>query len=412
MARQLPRNKISSVVDQMQNKDELVEKQDEQLAYEILNLISLKQEGEYWDFKREWYGEKKSDLLHDIICMANNLADRDAYIIIGVDEENDFKPYSYDKKDRRNTQQLVDFLRDKKFAGDCRPVVTVKNLQIYEYDLDVIIIHNSSNTPFYLSVKSDGVFPNNIYIRTQDSNTPIDKSADISNVEKLWKKRFGIDKTALERAKLFLNHASDWAECEYDESKMYYSFAPEFTIEYLRPEDDLRTGREYYFMNQTDNTPRWIDIYLRYHQTVIYEVTGLLLDGGRLTCPAPDRNGFSLKPYHSWDVSYAYMEKDSLKYSIHMFYYDEENGEHRISRNALLARMLLFENAEEHQNFLEYAKGKWKYRDEYLKQIREPYIEMEDGNYKDILLKQTEDAIILILMLEEFRKIQDSTTEG
>ena len=35
---------------------------------EIENLISLKQEGSYWDFKREWYSkDKKADLLHDII---------------------------------------------------------------------------------------------------------------------------------------------------------------------------------------------------------------------------------------------------------------------------------------------------------------------------------------------------------
>lgn len=41
---------------------------------EILGLISLKQEGAYWDFKKEWYEEgKQPDLLHDIICMSNNL---------------------------------------------------------------------------------------------------------------------------------------------------------------------------------------------------------------------------------------------------------------------------------------------------------------------------------------------------
>ena len=50
----------------------------------IKELISLKQEGEYWDFKREWH-KKNSDLLHDIICFANNLVNRDCFIIIGVD---------------------------------------------------------------------------------------------------------------------------------------------------------------------------------------------------------------------------------------------------------------------------------------------------------------------------------------
>lgn len=58
---------------------------------EIKQLISLKQEGGYWDFKKQWYvsGDAgKRSLLIDIICMANNLENRDAYIIIGVDEAN------------------------------------------------------------------------------------------------------------------------------------------------------------------------------------------------------------------------------------------------------------------------------------------------------------------------------------
>ena len=56
----------------------------------IRGLIVIEKEGGYWDFKRQWY-ESNEDLLHDIICMANNLEGRDAYIIIGIDEENNFK---------------------------------------------------------------------------------------------------------------------------------------------------------------------------------------------------------------------------------------------------------------------------------------------------------------------------------
>ena len=53
---------------------------------EILKLICLKQEGPYWDFKRQWYEDgHEGDMLLDIICMANNLVNHDAYIIIGVD---------------------------------------------------------------------------------------------------------------------------------------------------------------------------------------------------------------------------------------------------------------------------------------------------------------------------------------
>ena len=89
----------------------------------IYNLISQKQEGAYWDFKREWYSkEKQADLLHDIICMANNMECRDAYIIIGIDEEKECSIQDVkNDSNRRNTQKMVDFLRDKKFAGGVRP---------------------------------------------------------------------------------------------------------------------------------------------------------------------------------------------------------------------------------------------------------------------------------------------------
>lgn len=115
----------------------------ESVLNEIMDLIDLKQEGAYWDFKKEWH-DKKSDLLHDIICFANNLANRDCYIIIGVDEENNYclNDISGDPN-RKDTQKIVDFLKDKKFAGGIRPVVFVESLNIHGSVVDVIIIKNS-----------------------------------------------------------------------------------------------------------------------------------------------------------------------------------------------------------------------------------------------------------------------------
>ena len=202
--------------------------------YDIKKLISLKQEGNYWDFKREWYfQDKKADLLHDIICMANNLVNRDAYIIIGVDEENDYS-FSSVKSDpnRKNTQQLVDFLREKHFAGGVRPIVSVENISFGENEIDVIVIHNSNTTPFYLTDHYQSVMANNIYTRVMDSNTPKNKSADLSHIELLWKKRFGLLSPPLERMMIYLKKNDLWDSSpgSYEE-KMYYRFSPEFTIE-------------------------------------------------------------------------------------------------------------------------------------------------------------------------------------
>lgn len=119
------------------------------LSEVIENLTALKHEGAYWDFKKQWYEEGKiADMLHDIICMTNNLADRDAYIIIGVDEEKDYcwQDVSNDQN-RRNTQGITDFLKDKKFAGDIRPQVHVESLKIDDCVIDVIVVENIASTP-------------------------------------------------------------------------------------------------------------------------------------------------------------------------------------------------------------------------------------------------------------------------
>lgn len=80
---------------------------------EIRQLIELRQEGEYWDFKKEWY-QNKSDLLHDIICMANNLSNHDGLIIVGVDEETDYSICDViNDQNRRKRKILLRFCERK-----------------------------------------------------------------------------------------------------------------------------------------------------------------------------------------------------------------------------------------------------------------------------------------------------------
>lgn len=93
--------------------------------------------------------------------MANNLANRDAYIIIGIDEAQDYSDSDVSNDpNRRNTQMLTDFLRSKKFAGDYRPVVTVEPLHLSGGWIDVIVVGNSTNTPFFLKERYKSVNPN------------------------------------------------------------------------------------------------------------------------------------------------------------------------------------------------------------------------------------------------------------
>lgn len=51
----------------------------------IMDLISLKREGEYWDFK-EKYHQNKAKFIHDILCLSNIPSRNDSYLIFGVSD--------------------------------------------------------------------------------------------------------------------------------------------------------------------------------------------------------------------------------------------------------------------------------------------------------------------------------------
>lgn len=119
------------------------------LTSEIATLIQSHREDEWWDFKREHHHDK-ADLVHDIICMANSRADRDAYIIYGI-EDKSFKVIGVENdQNRRNQQGITDILRSVGFAGGVRPRIEIQTIKIEQHKIDVLIIKNSSDVPYYL----------------------------------------------------------------------------------------------------------------------------------------------------------------------------------------------------------------------------------------------------------------------
>ena len=349
------------------------------LREEVLSLISLQQEGGYWDFKKQWH-EKKTDLLHDIICMANNLHNRTAYIIIGIDEEEDYAIVDVkDDPNRKNTQKIVDFLKDKKFAGGVRPLVHVEQLSLYYGDIDVIVIENSHNTPFYLTERFDGVCANHIYTRVMDTNTPIDKSADINNVEYLWRKRFFLDEAPIDKFDHYLKRIDDWEPIQDCDGGYFYKFAPEYTI--LCEKDD-RDGYEYYIFGQVNATPSWWLITLRYHQTAIGQFLGLSLDGGRCFVVAPER---AYDVYETEIACFGFYT-DGLRLRLLDFYHKKETTEEYSYRNYMRA-IVVFNSKYEYRHFMRYVKNNRKLYQEMCTQINDvdlPYFPNINGYNMEI----------------------------
>ena len=347
---------------------------DNELADAVLSLISDCREGGYWDFKKQW--PLGAELLHDIICMANNLEDRDAYIIMGVDEADGFAVIGVENdQGRRNTNDLTNFLRDKKFQGGMRPTALVQTLTLTGHQVDVVVVKNTSHTPYLVTedfteapagAKPRTVRANSIYTRVQDANTPIDKTADLDKIEYLWRKRFGIDKSALQRLDLFLDKPEDW---QYDDrrSRFFHKYAPEFVIQiedsYYQEDYEVREARkrsEFYCKLFPDsNGYHWEDFSVTYHQTVIYDDVCAYLDGGRHLIAIPDRKLIRATEDHITSGKYSilyYWDMSSINGKIHRLFVTQYPGDS--DGLTLLRRSIVtFRDTSEKDAFVEYLCG-------------------------------------------------------
>ena len=178
----------------------------------IRKLVSSHKEGEWWDFKREW--PSKEDLLYDLICLSNNPQFRDAFIIIGVDEEHEHSFYDIrEDPNRKNTQKITDFLKGQPFAGDYYPDVKVQELVVdKDITIDIVIISSSKNAPYFLSKTKYGIHAGSIATRTMDTNTPRDESASYRQIELLWQNHFGLLDSPIERLQSFLSDNDGWQD--------------------------------------------------------------------------------------------------------------------------------------------------------------------------------------------------------
>lgn len=287
---------------------------------EIEKLINLKTEGDYWDFKSIWH-KNKADLLHDIICMANNLADRDAYLIIGVSDSKHtggVQIKGVTEENRKNQQNVIDFLKTISFAGGIRPTVYVQTLVYGEQNVDVIIIKNTRKTPFFLTKPyNDGgqcVCAGYIYTRIGDTNTAKKEFADLDKIEYLWRKRLGIDLTVNEKLLMLLDSPDDWiGDFNYEERK-YHSIYPEFQI-IIKEVDDQREFQENSIIeniavHQSDKKIEGRKLEINYHATTLYERTVIYLDGYRKLIPLPQTSTIQLGDYIEPDMSMTYLYFD------------------------------------------------------------------------------------------------------
>jgi len=309
------------------NKQSLTEK--------IKSLINLKYEGSYWDFKQEHHTtDNNHKLLHDIICLANNLENKEAYLIIGVADNGEIIGFS-DNCFRRNQQQLNDLVRNKKWEGYGAPDIKVKTIVINDTEVDVIIISKSDYVPFTLAedIKEKGyskiyLRKRTIYTRNQDSNTPHNSAASISEVETLIKYRLGILPNPIDRVKRYIGDKNNWKLMNSDASGMswYYLLNPEFTIEMLDELEDENAKAPNFTYIHMNSRSSMLRINVKYHSTMLYWNYARYVDETRGIVIYP--NNAALKVFEigsDFTNLYDYYYRDSLDIKLSHFLMSQLN---------------------------------------------------------------------------------------
>lgn len=263
----------------------------DQLDEIIMELFNLGVEGEYWDFKEKPYffegqsdkdkNKKKGDLLHDIICMANNLNNSDAYIIMGIQDKpvriTGVKQFA----NKWTQESYQDFLQNLTWAGDMIPIVEFRT--IHNGELDVLIIKKSNRVPFYITKKCNKVRENQIYVRKGSKNTAIDSQAEIGDIEKLFEFRFGLTPYPKERVINYISDHGHWIEMkeDYETRSWYYEKFPEYTIELSWDPDNETLASPDYAYVQMNCKSSWQILRVKYHQTTLMEYTAHYVDETR-----------------------------------------------------------------------------------------------------------------------------------
>ena len=186
----------------------------------IMNLIKTNKEAVYYDFKREWL--ENLDLLKSIVSLANCKHKGDRYLIIGIDESNsNFTVKGFENSKRKTQAQLQDLLDNYSFAGDNIPDIQLETLNLKDSngvlkEIDVIIIKNTNNKPYYLE-NCKGFKNYAIWTRHNDKNS----IATYGEVEEMWKEHFGLNNNEKENFKKYLKDCKNW-EYNKEDNVIYY----------------------------------------------------------------------------------------------------------------------------------------------------------------------------------------------
>lgn len=336
------------------------------LKNEIVNLIKQNKEGVYYDFKRQ-YTNKSSDLLKDIVSLANCKHDGDRYLIIGVEEtDGNFQVVGLNGSNRRTQSDLQDFLDNQSFAGDNIPKIELKTLTIENIDnelleIDVIIIKNTKYKPYYLK-KCEKFNPYEIWTRHNDKNS----IADYFEVEEMWKERLGLTNDVKQNFKNFLTDYN-W---EYNENDNLFFYLPnsDYSIHFDQMDysENMREPFSKFYLDDTFYKCRAL---FKVRNTIICSCEYIFCDGFRDKFPCPSLKMISFNEHLN---GFYYYLLDDLEGLFAKMLHDKYGFNSRFYEFPCI----FFDNEEELDSFSRYLA-------DFDKEFEVPYDFYPIGAYKE-----------------------------
>lgn len=402
-------------------------KDDAGLGDVVLSLSKLKIEGQYWDFKRQW-PENKAELLHDIICLANNADGETGLLIIGIDENSGYDIYDINlhAEGRKNTQQLNDFLGSKQWA-ESLPSARVVPINLNSALIDVVVIEpDDAAVPYYLvqdyKEGKKSVRAGAVYTRHHDGNVSLDGTASPLETERLWRRRLGLDKTPIEKLPQLLSNPVKWHSTksllpfgEYGGGYCYYyEDFPEFTL--VKSNDPGKDAWEHFMLaSPFCHGPNWWTVRIYYHQTLLREIQGAYSD--HLWIPAPCWS-FLREPnaglFEDGSCLYTFFIEGSLERVLMKFDLDEsKEGRGAEEEVRLLDELVpVFSNESERVGFERWVTESWDSIRDRLKNAKRNYcvpaaLDDTEGRWEKVEKMAAESAVIVEILKEYRAAAQD-----
>ena len=318
------------------------------IQIEIQNLVLTKREGQYWDFK-EKHHDNSASLLHDILCLSNSLYKGNKYLIFGVsDPKSGCEIKGIEEQNKKSQSDFIDLIRSKQFAGDIRPEVELRTIELEGKKIDVLIVFDKPLKPYYLREKyrhqDKEVRANSIYTRNIDTNTPINMSADIGIIEMMWRERFGLDIQPSSRFIDLLNKPEEWNRDIDNKAFAYHEYYPEYQIEF-GVRNNFKEVFSYFYANKKSFRG---EAKFKYLSTTLFTLPYMYCDEMRILLAVPTNAHVQLLVREVW---YMYYVLESRNGAFLNFITDG-----RFNFGLGESIFLVFRNSDEQKDFNHYLE--------------------------------------------------------